>query len=133
MADITSVTSEALSDIFRNIKAAKSVRQWNDLALVSVRSKDLSSRFHNYRTSHQFHEGQIVKWKSGLKNKRIPEENEPAIVVHILTNPVVDPAQASDSPYFNEPLNIVLGVLDGDGDFAMWHFDSARFEPYEIA
>jgi len=35
----------------------------------------------------------------------------------------------SGSPYFREPLDIVLGFLNGDGDFITYHFDSRRFAP----
>ena len=34
---------------------------------------------------HVFQKGQLVRWKKGLKDRRIPREDEPAIVVRVLT------------------------------------------------
>ena len=42
---------------------------------------------------------------------------------------MIDAGNDSGSPYFREPLDIVLGFVDGDGDFITYHFDSRRFAP----
>ena len=81
-----------------------------------------------YQKHHNFQPGQIVRWKAGMKNKKRPAYGEPAIVVEALTSPVFDPEQEAGSAYFREPLDIILGVIDVDGDFSLWHFDSKRFE-----
>lgn len=78
-----------------------------------------------------FQVGQIVRWKEGLRNKRAPRYGQPAVVVEILTKPERDKTKDSGSAYFNEPLDIVLGFLDEDGDFVTYHFDSRRFEVIE--
>jgi hypothetical protein len=85
-------------------------------------------------TPHTFRKGQLVRWKPGLKNRKAPAYNEVVIVRKVLTGPVFDTCEASTcagSPYFGEPLNLVLGVLDDDGDFLEFHFDGRRFEPAE--
>jgi hypothetical protein len=82
--------------------------------------------------SHTFHKGQFVKWKAGLKNRRIPAYNETAIVRDVLTAPVFetcDAAKTSANPYFREPLNLVLGLVDSDGDFLEFYYDARRLEP----
>ena len=80
--------------------------------------------------THTFSKGQLVKWKNGLKNKHLPKENQPAIVLEVLEGTIDQLERDSGSPYFREPLDIVLGVTDEDGDFMMFHFDQRRFEPY---
>ena len=81
--------------------------------------------------AHTFAKGQLVRWKKGLKNKRTPAYGEPVIVVEVLPQPVFDTdAKNSGSPYFREPLTIVAGEIDGDGDFLVFHYDGRRFEPY---
>ena len=71
--------------------------------------------------------GDIVCWKKGLKNRRFPRQGEPAIVIELVKD-VVSTKDDSGSPYFREPLDIILGFIDPDGDFVMYHFDSRRFQ-----
>jgi hypothetical protein len=73
--------------------------------------------------------GHIVQWKPGMKNKRIPEYGEPAIVMEVLNPPLLDAdPEHSGSNYFREPLSLVLGIHDSDGDFMLFHYDGRRFE-----
>ena len=74
---------------------------------------------------------QLVKWKRGLRNRVIPRDGEPAIVVELLKEAIMDSERDPGSSYFREPLDIVLGVIDPDGDFAVFHYDRRRFEPWE--
>ena len=39
--------------------------------------------------------------------------------------------QDSGTPYFNEPLDLILGLIDEEGDFAIFYYDKRRFEPLE--
>lgn len=59
-----------------------------------------------------FEVGQIVKWKENLKNKKFPHKNQPAIVVAILDEPVINTDDESGSPYFLETLDIILGIVE---------------------
>lgn len=92
-----------------------------------LRLRELYSRF---AETYDFHLGDLVQWKDGLKNKRLPAYRQPAIVVETLDVPVRDPKDAG-SAYFREPLDFVLGVVDTDGDFLLFHFDKRRFEPFD--
>lgn len=76
--------------------------------------------------------GQLATWKPGLKNRRCPAYGHPAVVIERLTAPLTDHTEDSGYTYYREPLDIVLGVLHADGDFLIYHFDSRRFQPYEI-
>jgi len=74
--------------------------------------------------------GQIVKWKENLKNRKLPHKNQPAIVIAILYQPVISTDDDFSSPYFLETLDIILGIIVGDGTFLTFYYDSRRFEPY---
>ena len=76
--------------------------------------------------------GKLAQWKKGLKNKRMPRYGEPAIVLEILAEPVIDEENGGGSSYFREPLNLILGFIDeDDGDFVIFHYDKRRFEPFQ--
>lgn len=90
----------------------------------------LEKRLNVFLQEHSFKKAQIVKWKNGLRNKRYPFENQPAIVVDILNPPLIN-EEDSGTPYFREPMDILLGFIHEDGDFDVLHYDSRRFEPYE--
>ena len=81
---------------------------------------------------HVFEKGQLVRWKAGLKNRAMPAYNEAAIIREVLVAPVYDgceTARCAGSPYFGEPLSLVLGIVDPDGDFVELRYDARRFEP----
>jgi hypothetical protein len=80
---------------------------------------------------HAFRKGQFVIWKSGLKNRKFPDYGEPAIVTGVLPSPIFDPTEVSSaSPYFQEPLSIVIGSYRED-DFLEFSVDGRRIEPFE--
>jgi hypothetical protein len=84
---------------------------------------------------HIFHKGQLVRWKAGLKNRAAPAYNEAVLVREILAAPIFDTCEASScagSPYFGEPLTLVLALLDHDGDFVELRYDGRRFEPVDV-
>ncbi len=75
----------------------------------------------------QFRPGDLVRWQPGLKCAKLPEYGESAVVVECLDPPIVDGPPNSGSPYFRNPLSLVLGLWH-DGGFHCWHFDGRRFE-----
>lgn len=82
-------------------------------------------------TSQPFHKHQLVRWKAGLKNRASPAYNEVAIVREVLAAPEYDTCEqgrCAGTPYFGEPLTLVLAILDGDGDFLEFRYDGRRFE-----
>jgi hypothetical protein len=90
--------------------------------------KELAERLDQF---HAFSKGQFVKWKPGLKNRKFPDYGEPAIVTAVLPIPVFDPSEgAAGSPYFQEPLTLVIGTYQDD-DFLEFRLDGRRFEPFE--
>lgn len=87
----------------------------------------LRSQFASLSSEESFSLGDLVVWKPLLKNRVRPAYGEPAIVVEVLDKPVRNTEADPSSTYFREPLDIVLGVLDDDGELVVYHFDSRRF------
>ncbi|NJL52758.1 MAG: hypothetical protein HC930_12085, partial [Hydrococcus sp. SU_1_0] len=77
-----------------------------------------------------FKVGQIVKWKKNLDNRKLPRQNQPAVVVRVLDEPIISPEHEPGSAYFLEKLDIVLGVMAKDETFLTFYYDSSRFESY---
>lgn len=96
-----------------------------------AKNQKLIQAYESMKKVNAFHPKQLVRWKQGLKNKSLPEYNEPAIVWEILSSPRFDDTESASagSPYFHEPLDLVIGILDEDEDFVLFHVDSRRFEP----
>jgi hypothetical protein len=92
-------------------------------------NQKLVHAFESMQQKNSFIPKQLVRWKQGLKNKGLPEYNEPAIVWEVLASPRFDTEPGAGTPYFHEPLDIVLAVMDKDDDFVLFHYDSRRFEP----
>ncbi|MCX7179409.1 MAG: hypothetical protein NTX56_11775 [Proteobacteria bacterium] len=82
---------------------------------------------------HQFKAGMVVMWKAGLKNRRWPAYGKPAIIVKALDITVFDGDEAN-TPYFREPLDIVIGFFidsgEHRGDFVTFHVNSECFQPW---
>jgi len=53
--------------------------------------------------------------------------------MEVLDPPVVDGERESGSTYFNEPLDLVLGLFMDNGpargQLLTWHFDGRRLQP----
>jgi hypothetical protein len=90
----------------------------------------LKSACESFLRKETFEVGQIVKWKKNLKNRKIPHNNQPAIVIAILDEPVSSTDDESGSPYFLETLDVILGIIVDDGTFLTYYYDSRRFEAY---
>ncbi len=88
--------------------------------------KQLAERLDEH---HAFAKGQFVVWKAGLKNKSRPDYGEPAIVTGVYPTPITDQSEISaGSPYFQEPLTLVIGVYHEE-DLVEFRVDGRRFEP----
>jgi hypothetical protein len=78
---------------------------------------------------HDLKPGDFVEWKPGLKNRKRPNYGEAAVVVEVLEKPIVNTKFDSASSYFNEPLDLVIGLFDRDEELIIFHFDKRRFRP----
>ncbi len=81
----------------------------------------------SYMENQTFEVGDLLQWKEGLKNKRIPDYDELVVAVEILAEPLFDATERSDSQYFREPLDMQIGFLDDDQEVVMYFVDSRRF------
>lgn len=68
-----------------------------------------------------------VVWKAGLRNRRRPDYDEPALVLGISREPLIDSTVGSGSPYFGEPLDLQIGLLDSDDELVIFNVDRRRF------
>jgi hypothetical protein len=109
----------------------------NDNGDPQISFVDQAARLCNHAKSLanpiQFKVGDIVMWREGMKNRRVTY-GKPLLVVEVLDKPVFDKEKESagaGSPYFREPLNIVLGELDENGDMNCYHHDSRRLQYWE--
>jgi len=95
----------------------------------------LQDRFESLTMRHHFKPGDLVGWKPGLRNRTVPSDSTPAIVVEVLDAPILETSAESGSTYYREPHDLILGVLwdqaPGRGNFFTFYFDSRRFQPWE--
>jgi len=91
----------------------------------------LRERYDSFTNRHEFAPGDLVTWKVGMRNKRIPRYGQPAVVIERLAKAVRDGERDAGSPYFQEPLDVVLGVICDEaplrGEFLCFAYDSRRF------
>ncbi len=92
---------------------------------------ELRSAFEMFSQVGEFEPGELVRWKPGMRNRRRPAYGTPAVVVLKLAEAVAPDLAEPASAYFAEPLDLVLGLLDEEGDFITFYFDSRRFERWE--
>lgn len=82
-----------------------------------------------FAAPHTFAPGDVVTWKRGFQNKKRPAASQPAVVIEVLEHPIIDPVdESAGNPYFREPLDVKLAIIDEDGEMLIYHFDSRRFE-----
>lgn len=115
---------EALESLRKSLPARERDRPVGELV------RNLRSAFELFTEPVDFRPGDLVCWKQGLRNKNYPKDGEPAIVIEKLAVPVYDPGTEAGLPYFREPLDLALGVVDQDGDFLIFHYDSRRFQQF---
>jgi hypothetical protein len=118
---------ERVQELVRLLTEAQAMRQVVDVEEVIA---SLRKQHDVFREHHDFKPGDIVVWKPGCKNRRRPSYGEPAIVAEVLDTPVSGDTVDSGTAYFREPLDLIIGLLDEDGDYYLFHVDKRRFKPY---
>lgn len=110
---------------------ARKLEAWRELQHAPGYATRLLESYQRFSVEHTLQPGQLVRWKQGMKNRAHPDYGVAAVVIQVLDRPALDASQGAGSTYFNEPLDIVLGLLDSDGDLLVFHYDSRRFEPVQ--
>lgn len=92
----------------------------------------LQDALRTLQKKYSFKVGMIVRQKQGVRAYRKHSESDLSIVVDLLSTPVLFEAEGeaggSASPYFRQPLDMIVGHIDDDS-FLLYHVDSRRFEP----
>lgn len=95
-------------------------------------AEKLNAIYDVFLDNYELKEGQLVEWKQGVKNRVRPRFREPAIIVKLLKTPEFDTEKDAGTPYFKEPLDMIIGVLEEDeGNFLFFHVDKRRFKPFD--
>jgi len=87
----------------------------------------LTERLRSFLAVECFQPGDLVQWKPGMKNKRLPAVGQLGVVLEMLPVPITDDEKSASGSYFLEPLDMKVGFIDDDGDFIVFHYDSRRF------
>ena len=82
----------------------------------------------SYDAVEKFKVGDIVKWKPGMRNRRMPEYNQPVVVSAVFDSVQYGPETNTGSPYFREPETIKVAFVDeDDNEFVEFGMDGRRF------
>lgn len=122
-SDVKDEKMEIIKELLKRQKVSRSN------ITIEDKTELLKKRFNAFTEINEFVVGDLVKWKPGLRNKGTIEYDEVAIVVEVLDPPIYDEEKGAGSPYYREPLNLVLAFLDSDNDFITFHTDKRRFMP----
>lgn len=83
---------------------------------------------------HELKPGDLVCWKPGMKNKKIPAYGAPMVVIANHSPALRNNEDNGGTPYFNEPLDISCGVIrdreETGRNILEFYYDSRRLEPY---
>lgn len=88
----------------------------------------LKEAFATFSQEHTFTPGDLIQFKSGMKNRAFPDYGKPAIFVEYVANP----KRGSDEPggqYYAEVLDSKIGVVLDD-TLHLFMCSSKRMEPY---
>lgn len=92
--------------------------------------QELKKSYEAYISNESLSTGDIVSWKTGMRNRTLPNYKQPTIVIERLQYPIFDESQNAGSQYFHEPLDLRVGFLDDNNQFVTYFYDSRRFEKY---
>jgi hypothetical protein len=100
------------------------LRDYLEVARTDEYADDLRRAFAIYDDVETFAPGDLVQWKPLMRDQRLPTYGAPAVVIEYLADPQT---HDSDGDLMTEPLDIVLGVIDGNQTFHVYSFASRRF------
>ena len=116
----------------KNLVSSEEQEEFNELTssliTLSQQATSLTELKKIFDESEEFEVDDIVIWKDGLKNKTYPSYEQVAIVLEVLSEPLYNQSVEPDSPYYNEPLDILLGFKDQEGDMLTFYYDKRRFK-----
>jgi hypothetical protein len=117
---------DALLSSFASERTAHDKR-YADLAASTNYSRSLEKAAAEYLADPEdFNPGDLVTWKTQLKNRRFPAYGRPAVVIETVVGRTVK-AEETSRITIEEPIDLTLGIIDGNGDFMLYHYDRRRF------
>lgn len=91
---------------------------------------NLKAAQQHYSEPTKFSAGDIVEWKPNMKMAPFPTYSAPAVVVRMLDNPVE--VTSSVLPMVESvSYDMLIGVIDGDGDFTIFKAYSACLQEWQ--
>lgn len=98
------------------------------VASSSGYARELQLAAELYRTTEKFEVGQLIQWKTSMRNRPYPAESVPVVIVEVLNPPVT---LDTDGEHLIEPRDLLVGFLDGDRIFRLTQVPSARFRSFK--
>ncbi|MBL1270246.1 MULTISPECIES: hypothetical protein [Halomonadaceae] len=78
------------------------------------------------RSHERFSPRDRVSWKWGMKNKSVPLARQTAVVLKVRQDPITDSTQSPSSTYYEEPLDVLVGMYTHEGIFRELWIDGRR-------
>lgn len=82
----------------------------------------------NLHRTPEFQVGDVVEWRPGMRNRRLPKTGFVAVISEIFAEPIVNPEKEVSSPYFQEKMHGKIALMDEDGDILEYAADFTRFK-----
>ena len=82
-----------------------------------------------YREEYIFKPGDLVMWKPGLKDCRVPEYGEPVVVLEVAPGNISS-CDDSHNRKYREPCDVRVGVYPDGSTFVGFWMDGKRLQPY---
>lgn len=80
--------------------------------------------------TNQFARGSMVRWKPGMRVARLLAYGQPAVVLQVLREPLVDEDASVLDPSRSYRCDLLIGVESTTGQFATFYADSRRLEHF---
>ncbi len=98
-------------------------------ALLEDAPISMQDAYRSLAERHEFQPGDLVEWKPGLKNCKVPDYGEPVMVVELIPGNI-DLVRDSGSNHYREP-NDIACLVWAFGEYTILHFDQRRLRPYQ--
>ena len=127
--DAVPTVSRKLQTLMDALKKLDTYSKEKDKEIFNnVNYKDiLVELYEKFIQKEKFQPGDLITWKKGLQNRKYPTQNNVAVVIQQLEEPIIDNESSSGSPTFREPLDLIAGIIAEDGSFITYYYDSRRF------
>lgn len=80
--------------------------------------------------TNKFARGSMVKWKPGMRVARLLAYGQPAVVLQVLNEPVVDESASAMDPSRSYRCDLLIGVETPNHQFMTFYADSRRLEHF---